>query len=110
MRLQLPKAGNGSQCRRNGNRETPRRADRRLRSKASCEHEGFRRRSPPGIMEANGLRQENLAEDLGGESIVSLILQEKRQLNRPDGKAQPSVSRVSRRFLLEAVSGVPTTG
>ena len=34
------------------------------------------------LMEANGLRQKDLAGDLGGESIVSLILQEKRQLNR----------------------------
>ena len=34
------------------------------------------------LMAANGLRQKDLADDLGGESIVSLILQEKRQLNR----------------------------
>jgi HTH-type transcriptional regulator/antitoxin HigA len=34
------------------------------------------------LMKANGLRQKDLAGDLGGESIVSLILQEKRQLNR----------------------------
>lgn len=34
------------------------------------------------LMDANGLRQKDLAEDLGGESIVSLILREKRQLNR----------------------------
>src|ERR1700733_14972815 len=34
------------------------------------------------LMESNGLRQKDLADDLGGESIVSLILQEKRQLNR----------------------------
>jgi antitoxin component HigA of HigAB toxin-antitoxin module len=34
------------------------------------------------LMAANGLRQKDLANDLGGESIVSLILQEKRQLNR----------------------------
>jgi HTH-type transcriptional regulator / antitoxin HigA len=34
------------------------------------------------LMAANGLRQKDLAGDLGGESIVSLILQEKRQLNR----------------------------
>ena len=34
------------------------------------------------LMDANGLRQKDLAEDLGGESIVSLILKEKRQLNR----------------------------
>jgi hypothetical protein len=33
-------------------------------------------------MDANGLRQKDLADDLGGESIVSLILKEKRQLNR----------------------------
>jgi antitoxin component HigA of HigAB toxin-antitoxin module len=34
------------------------------------------------LMAANGLRQKDLADDLGGENIVSLILQEKRQLNR----------------------------
>ena len=34
------------------------------------------------LMAANGLRQKDLADDLGGESIVSLILKEKRQLNR----------------------------
>jgi len=34
------------------------------------------------LMESNGLRQKDLADDLGGGSIVSLILKEKRQLNR----------------------------
>ncbi len=34
------------------------------------------------LMDANGLRQKDLADDLGGESIVSLVLKEKRQLNR----------------------------
>jgi HTH-type transcriptional regulator / antitoxin HigA len=34
------------------------------------------------LMGANGLPQKNLAGDLGGESMVSLILKEKRQLNR----------------------------
>jgi HTH-type transcriptional regulator/antitoxin HigA len=34
------------------------------------------------LMDANGLRQKDLASDLGGESIVSMILKEKRQLNR----------------------------
>jgi HTH-type transcriptional regulator / antitoxin HigA len=34
------------------------------------------------LMNTNGLRQKDLAEDLGGESVVSLILKEKRQLNR----------------------------
>jgi HTH-type transcriptional regulator/antitoxin HigA len=34
------------------------------------------------LMNANGLRQKDLADDLGGESIVSLILKEKRRLNR----------------------------
>jgi HTH-type transcriptional regulator/antitoxin HigA len=34
------------------------------------------------LMDTNGLRQKDLAEDLGGESVVSLILREKRQLNR----------------------------
>jgi len=33
-------------------------------------------------MAANALRQKDLADDLGGESIVSLVLQEKRQPNR----------------------------
>jgi HTH-type transcriptional regulator / antitoxin HigA len=34
------------------------------------------------LMDTNGLRQKDLAEDLGGESVVSLISKEKRQLNR----------------------------
>lgn len=34
------------------------------------------------LMAANGFRQKDLSDDLGGESIVSLILQEKRLLNR----------------------------
>jgi HTH-type transcriptional regulator / antitoxin HigA len=34
------------------------------------------------LMDANGLRQKDLAEDLGGESVVSMILKEKRKLNR----------------------------
>jgi HTH-type transcriptional regulator/antitoxin HigA len=34
------------------------------------------------LMESNGLRQKDLAEDVGGESIASLILRGKRQLNR----------------------------
>jgi HTH-type transcriptional regulator/antitoxin HigA len=34
------------------------------------------------LMESNGLRQKDLADELGGESIVSLVLQQKRQLNR----------------------------
>jgi HTH-type transcriptional regulator / antitoxin HigA len=34
------------------------------------------------LMATNRLRQKDLADDLGGESIVSLILQGKRQLNR----------------------------
>ena len=34
------------------------------------------------LMAANGLRQKDLADDLGGESIVSLVLKEKRQLIR----------------------------
>ncbi|HVH72764.1 MAG TPA: helix-turn-helix domain-containing protein [Candidatus Dormibacteraeota bacterium] len=44
------------------------------------------------LMESNGLRQKDLAEDLGGESIVSLILQGKRQLNRQQ------MERLARRF------------
>jgi HTH-type transcriptional regulator / antitoxin HigA len=44
------------------------------------------------LMNANGLRQKDLAEDLGGESIVSLILKEKRQLNRQQ------MEKLSRRF------------
>ena len=44
------------------------------------------------LMAANGLRQKDLADDLGGESIVSLILQEKRQLNRQQ------MEKLSRRF------------
>jgi HTH-type transcriptional regulator/antitoxin HigA len=34
------------------------------------------------LMDVNGLRQKDLADDLRGESVVSLILEEKRQLNR----------------------------
>jgi antitoxin component HigA of HigAB toxin-antitoxin module len=34
------------------------------------------------LMAANGLRQKDLDDDLGDESIVSVILQEKRQLKR----------------------------
>jgi HTH-type transcriptional regulator / antitoxin HigA len=44
------------------------------------------------LMSANGLRQKDLAKDLGGESIVSLILQGKRQLNRQQ------IERLSHRF------------
>jgi len=44
------------------------------------------------LMAAHGLRQRDLADDLGGESIVSLILQEKRQLNRQQ------MGKLSRRF------------
>jgi len=52
-------------------------------------------------MDTNGLRQKDLADDLGGESIVSLILKEKRQLNRHiDGKTQPAFSRLTGSFLL----------
>ena len=34
------------------------------------------------LMDRNALRQKDLAEDLGGESLVSLILKPKRQLSR----------------------------
>src|SRR5258707_1959193 len=34
------------------------------------------------LMDTNGLRQKDLAEDLCGERVVSLILKQKRQLNR----------------------------
>jgi HTH-type transcriptional regulator/antitoxin HigA len=44
------------------------------------------------LMDANGLRQKDLADDLGGESIVSLVLKEKRKLNRQQMK------RLSQRF------------
>src|SRR5439155_23492854 len=44
------------------------------------------------LMDTNGLRQKDLAKDLGGESIVSLILKEKRQLNRQQ------MERLSQRF------------
>jgi HTH-type transcriptional regulator / antitoxin HigA len=55
---------------------------------ADYERRHFTIEKPSGVevlkelMAANGLRQKDLANDLGGESIVSLILQEKRQLNR----------------------------
>jgi len=38
------------------------------------------------LMDVNGLRQKDLADDLGGESVVSLILKEKWQLNRQQMK------------------------
>ena len=44
------------------------------------------------LMAANGLRQKDLADDLGGESIVSLVLKEKRQLNRQQ------IEKLSHRF------------
>jgi HTH-type transcriptional regulator/antitoxin HigA len=44
------------------------------------------------LMDVNGLRQKDLADDLGRESIVSLILKEKRQLNRQQ------MERLSHRF------------
>ena len=44
------------------------------------------------LMNTNGLRQKDLADDLGGESIVSLILKGKRQLNRQQ------MERLSHRF------------
>jgi HTH-type transcriptional regulator/antitoxin HigA len=44
------------------------------------------------LMDANGLRQKDLAEALGGESVVSLILREKRQLNRQQ------IEKLSHRF------------
>jgi len=65
---------------------------------ADYEAKHFPIEAPPGVevlkelMTANGLRQKDLAEDLGGESIVSLILQGKRQLNRQQ------IERLSARF------------
>ena len=44
------------------------------------------------LIKANGLRQKDLAKDLGGESIVSLVLQGKRQLNRQQ------IEKLSERF------------
>jgi HTH-type transcriptional regulator/antitoxin HigA len=43
-------------------------------------------------MAANGLRQKDLADDFGGESIVSLVLKDKRQLNRRE------MEKLSQRF------------
>ena len=65
---------------------------------ADYEAKQFRVQNASGIevlkelMDANGLRQKDLAENLGGESIVSLILQGKRQLNRHQ------MERLSERF------------
>ncbi|MFZ0273297.1 MAG: helix-turn-helix domain-containing protein [Acidobacteriaceae bacterium] len=67
---------------------------------ADYERKHFRVEEPSGVevlkelMDANGLRQKDLAEDLGGESIVSLILQGKRLLNRQQ------IERLSERFRL----------
>jgi HTH-type transcriptional regulator/antitoxin HigA len=44
------------------------------------------------LMDTNGLRQKDLADDLGCETIVSLILKEKRQPNRQQ------MEKLSRRF------------
>jgi HTH-type transcriptional regulator/antitoxin HigA len=44
------------------------------------------------LLDTNGLRQKDLAEYLGGESVVSLILKEKRQLNRQQ------IEKLSHRF------------
>lgn len=44
------------------------------------------------LMEANNLRQKDLSEELGGESVVSLILQQKRQLNTQQ------IARLAHRF------------
>jgi HTH-type transcriptional regulator / antitoxin HigA len=44
------------------------------------------------LMDANGLRQKDLADDLGGESIVSVVLKGKRQLNRRQ------IEKLSQRF------------
>jgi len=38
------------------------------------------------LMDVNGLRQKDLADSLGGESVVSLVLKEKLQLNRQQMK------------------------
>jgi len=65
---------------------------------ADYEAKRFRVQSASGIevlkelMDAHGLRQKDLADDLGGESIVSLILQGKRRLNRQQ------MERLSERF------------
>jgi HTH-type transcriptional regulator/antitoxin HigA len=44
------------------------------------------------LLEQNGLSQRDIADDLGGESSVSLVLSGKRQLNRDH------IARLSRRF------------
>jgi hypothetical protein len=45
------------------------------------------------LMAPNGLRQKDLADDLGGESIVPLTLREKRQLNRKQMEKLSPLSR-----------------
>ncbi|WP_263375376.1 helix-turn-helix domain-containing protein [Granulicella aggregans] len=44
------------------------------------------------LLDQNGLSQRDVAEEMGGESIVSLVLAGKRQLNRDH------IARLSRRF------------
>lgn len=44
------------------------------------------------LLESNGLSQRDIAEELGGESTVSLVLAGKRRLNRDH------IARLSRRF------------
>jgi HTH-type transcriptional regulator / antitoxin HigA len=65
---------------------------------ADYESKHFKIEAPSGLdvlkelMETNGLRQKDLSDDLGGESVVSLILQGKRQLNRQQ------IEKLGRRF------------
>ena len=61
-------------------------------------------------MESNGLRQKDLAEDLGGDNrgreyCFADFAGKAATEPATDGKTQPTLSRIPRRFLLGRVSG-----
>jgi HTH-type transcriptional regulator/antitoxin HigA len=58
------------------------------------------------LMDTNGLRQKDLAKDLGGESVVSLIPKQKRQLNRQQIEGSATAF-TSLQQCFSRVSGVP---
>jgi len=62
--------------RKKRNRQAADRADRGLRREAFTIEKASGVEVLKELMDTNGLRQKDLADDLGGESIVSLILKE----------------------------------
>jgi HTH-type transcriptional regulator/antitoxin HigA len=75
----------GRQGRRGGSRTAP--ADSWYLKPDTCSVEVLR-----ALMEANGLRQKDLAPIFGSESIVSEVLHKKRHLNKTH------IERLSKRF------------